>query len=71
MSTLKTTLGNGTATHAVTDPYGNAIVLKQHGAPANAVATVGTASNFIVLSQQNVTDLLTALAAFSATGRST
>jgi hypothetical protein len=66
MAALKTTLpGVGTPQLHVTDPQGNHVVVQHVG--TNIM--IGTASTFVVLSKQNVTDILTSLTAFSNTGQ--
>jgi hypothetical protein len=66
MAALKTTLpGVGTPQLHVTDPQGNHVVVQHVGANI----TIGTASTFVVLSKQNVTDILASLTAFSNTGQ--
>jgi hypothetical protein len=68
MAAQKTTVGNGTVVYTVIDAHGNGVVLKHLGPPTNAVITIGTASNFVVMTKANVTDLLTPLTTFSTTG---
>jgi hypothetical protein len=48
------------------DAYGNKITLQLLGRTGNA--TLGSASNYIVLSQQAAADLLAALTTFANTG---
>jgi hypothetical protein len=50
----------------VTDPHGNHMVLQALGSTGNI--TIGTATNFAVLSRQNAADLLAAFTAFANTG---
>jgi hypothetical protein len=67
MAVQKTQSSNAsTPAYHVDDPHGNSLVLRKQ--PNSSNVTLGGAANFVVLSRQNVTDLLVALTVFSNTG---
>jgi hypothetical protein len=55
-----------TPQYHVTDAYGNHVVLQHLGYTGNV--TLGSASEFVVLTQQGAADLLAAFTAFANTG---
>jgi hypothetical protein len=66
MAQIKTTLPNvGPPQLHITDPQGNHVIVQHIGANI----TIGTASNFAILSKQNVSDILASLTAFANTSQ--
>jgi hypothetical protein len=67
VTATKTTLSNASApAYHAADAYGNKITLQLLDRTGNA--TLGSASNYLVLSQQSAMDLLAALTTFANTG---